>query len=108
MGAKWVVMTMDCVWAIGEGLFGIKQLYYSVTRLAVTLFQLSHRAACSNNQHCLYLPTFYCTSVSTMSLDTPAHQVIIIAVTDGYTGFLSVPLSVFYHIRLLCAQEDEQ
>jgi hypothetical protein len=29
-----------------------------------------------------------------MSIDIPAHQVTIIAVTDGYTSFLSVPGSI--------------
>ena len=65
-----------------------------VVKLVVTLLELSYRAACSNNQHCLKLPTFCCTSVSTMSIDIPDHQVIIIAVTDGYTSFLSVPVSI--------------
>ena len=50
--------------------------------------------SCSNTQHCLKLPTCYFTSVSTMSIDMPDCQVIIIAVTDGYTGFLSVPVSI--------------
>jgi hypothetical protein len=60
----------------------------------VTLLQLSHRAACSNTQHCLKLLTCCCTSVSTLSIDIPAHQVIIITVTDGYTSFLFVPISI--------------
>jgi hypothetical protein len=32
--------------------------------------------------------------VSTKLIDIPAHQVIIIAVTDGYTSFLSVLVSI--------------
>ena len=38
----------------------------------------------------------------------PANQVIIIAVTDGYTSFLSVAVSISLPVRLLCAQNDEQ
>jgi hypothetical protein len=29
-----------------------------------------------------------------MLIDIPVHQVITIAVTDGYTGFLSAPVSI--------------
>ena len=29
-----------------------------------------------------------------MSIDMPVHQLIIIAVTVGYTGFLSVPVPI--------------
>jgi hypothetical protein len=96
-GGNWVVITMDCNWTIAMGrvgLLGAEQLRRSVVKLVVTLLQLSHRAACSNTQHCLKLPTFSCTSVSTALLDLSDLQVIIIAVTDGYTGFLSVPVSI--------------
>jgi len=36
------------------------------------------------------------------------HQVIIIAVIDGYTGFLSSPVYQFlYCIRFCCALDDD-
>ena len=57
--------------------------------------------SCSNTQHCLKLPTCYCTSVSTMSIDMPDRQVIIIAVTDGYTGLLLVPVSISFPWNIL-------
>jgi len=65
-----------------------------VTTLAVALLHLPYPASCSNIQRCLKLPTYYCTSLSTMPIDVPDHHVIIIAVTDLYTGFLSVPVSI--------------
>ena len=73
-----------------------------------TPLQFSYRAVCSNNQHRLRLQTSYCTSVITMLIDMPANQVIIIAVTDGYTRFLSVAVSISLPVRLLCAQDDDQ
>jgi hypothetical protein len=42
----------------------------------------------------LKLPTHCSTVVSTMLIDIPAHPVTTIAVTDGYTSFLSVPVSI--------------
>ena len=65
-----------------------------VVKLVVTLLQLSYTAACTNTQHCLKLPSYCCTSVSTMSIDIPTHQFIIIIVIDVYTSFLSVPVSI--------------
>ena len=93
VGAKWVAMTKNCEWAIrnGGGLV-TEQLRLSVMRQVDTLSQLSHCAACSNNQHYLKLQTYFCTSVNTILIEMPDHKVIIIAVTDGYTSFLSVPV----------------
>ena len=76
------------------GILGAEQLRCWVVKLAVTLLQLSHCAACSNTQHCLTLLTCYCSAVSTMLIDTPDRQVIIIDVTNGYTSFLSEPVSI--------------
>ena len=81
-----------------------EQLHCWLVKLAVTLLQLSHCAACNNTQHCLKLPTYLCT-VSTELIDIPDHQVIIIAVTDGYTSLLSVP--VWISLSLLCSEDDE-
>jgi len=78
----------------GKALLGAEQLCCSVLKLAVTLLQLSYRAACSNNQQCLKLRICNFTSVSTMLIHMPAYQFIIIAFTDGYTSFLSVLVSV--------------
>jgi DNA-binding NarL/FixJ family response regulator len=49
VGSNWVVMTMECEWAV---LLGTEQLRLSVMRLAVTLLWLSHRTACSNTENC--------------------------------------------------------
>ena len=97
MGANLVAMTMDCEWAIRNGggdVVRCRTPALLVVKLVVTLLQLSYTTACSNTQHCLKLPTYCCTSVSTMSIDIPTHQVIIIDVTDGNTNFLSVPVSI--------------
>ena len=81
-----------------------EQLRLSVMRQVVTLLQLSHCTSCSNNQHCLTLQTYFCTSVNTILLKC---LTIIIAVTDGYTCFLSERSECLYSIRLLCAEGDE-
>ena len=80
--AEWVVMGVDCGWGV------CKCRTSALLKLAVTLLQMSHRAACSNTQHCLKQPACYCTSVSTGLLDMTDLQVIIIVVNGGYTGFL--------------------
>ena len=50
-GGNWVAMTVNCEWAIrGGGFLGAEQPPICVMRLAVTLLQLSHCAACSNIQ----------------------------------------------------------
>jgi hypothetical protein len=71
-----------------------RQLHCSLVKPVVTPLHLSKRAACSNNQQCLKLTKCYCISVSTMLTDMPDHQVTIIAVTNGYTCFLSLPVSI--------------
>jgi hypothetical protein len=91
---------MDCEWTIrkGVGVLSTEQLRLSVTRLVVTLLHLSYRATCSNTQHCLKLPTFYYTSVSTKLIDMPDLEVIIIVATDVYSSFLIVPLWIFFSV----------
>ena len=91
VGAKWVAMTVDCEWAVRNGGGGLvtEQLRLTVMMQVVTLLQLSYCAACSNNQHCLTLQTYFCTSVNTILLKC---LTTIIAVTDGYTCFLSEPV----------------
>jgi hypothetical protein len=56
--------------------------------------KMQHLANLETHKHCLKLPTCYCTSESTILIDMPDHQVIITAVTVGYTSFLSVPISI--------------
>jgi hypothetical protein len=79
-----------CVGVIGlrsGGVVRCRTTALPVVKLTVTLLLLSYREACSNTQHCSKLQTYCCTSVSTKLIEIPAHQVIIIAVTDGYTSF---------------------
>jgi hypothetical protein len=84
-----------CVWSViglgrpwGRGVM-CRTTMLPVVQLAVTLLQLSYGVDCNNTQHCLKLPTYCCTAVKSKLIDFPDHQVIIIAVTDSYTSFLS-------------------
>jgi hypothetical protein len=77
-------------------------------KLAVTLLQLSHRAACSNTQHCIILLTYCCTADSTVLVD-------MLAIRSSSLLLLTVILSLclcqyqfLSRIRLLCAQDVEQ
>jgi len=68
---------------VSGGFVSAEHLRCSLLKLAVTLLQMSHRAACSNTQHCLKLLACYCTSVSTGLLDMTDFQVIVIALTEA-------------------------
>ena len=90
----WALSELRWPWTVSGqyemvGRLVTEQLRLSVMRQVVTLLQLSYCAACSNNQHCLTLQTYFCTSVNTILLKC---LTTIIAVTDGYTCFLSEPV----------------
>ena len=63
VGGNWVVMNPR---RGGVFLLGTIKLLCPVVKLVVTLLQLSYRAACSNTQHCLKLPSYYSTSFITV------------------------------------------
>jgi hypothetical protein len=91
----------------GGGVFRCRTIALLVVKLVVIPLQLSYRAACNNTQHCLKLPTYYCTSVTTMLIDISAHQVNIFAVTDGILASCRGRYQFLYCIRLLCGHDDE-
>jgi hypothetical protein len=103
------VITMDCEWAMGVGVVVMCRTPALLPlKLAVILLQLSHRAACSNTQHCIVLLTYCCTADSTVLVD-------MLAISSSSLLLLMIILAscrcryqFLYRIRLLCAQDDEQ
>jgi hypothetical protein len=69
--------------------------------------KMQHLANLEMYKLCLKLPTCYFTSVSTILIDMPDHQVTITAVTDGYTSFVSVPVSISLPYRFVVRSVTE-
>jgi len=98
----------DC-WQYGFGggaVYTCRETALPVLKLAVTILQLSHCAACSNTQHSLKLPTcWYTVSTISTSLTVRSSSLLLLMVT---LASCRCRYQFLYRIRLLFAEDSEK